>query len=81
MVDQLTVKNFRSLKYELTNQLTQLGSGDWIYLSLEALECYTCQHDYLHENWMHRLDAIYRVYYGCYLQAIQVHLGYKRVYG
>ena len=41
----------------------------------------TMQHDYLHEVRMHWSDAIYRVYYYGYLQAIQVHLGYKRVNG
>ena len=81
LVDQLTVKNFRSLKYKLTKQLTQLGSGEWVYPALEALERCTCQHNYLHENRMHWSDAIYRLYCGCYLQAIQVHLGYKRVSG
>ena len=45
VVDHLTVKIFHSLKYKQTKQLTQLGSGDWIYLALEAFEYYTCQHD------------------------------------
>ena len=81
MVDQLTVKNFCSLKYELTKQLTQLGTGEWSYPALEALERYTYQYDYLHENRMHRSNAIYRLYYSAYLQAIQVHLGYKQVCG
>ena len=30
---------------------------------------------------MHCSDGLYRLYYGCYLQPIQVHLGYKRVCG
>ena len=32
-------------------------------------------------NRMHRSAVIYRLYYSCYLQAIQVHLGYKWVSG
>ena len=60
LVDQLTVKNFRNLKNELTKQLSQLGTSEWVYPALEALARYTCQHDYLHETRMHRSDAIYR---------------------
>ena len=58
-----------------------MGTGEWIYPALEALQRYKCQHEYLHETRMHHNDAIYQVYCGAHFEPIQVHLGFKRVSG
>ena len=83
LFDQLTAKNWRGLEYQFTKQLTQMGTGKSINAVLKSLKQFTTQHDYRHEVRMHWQDAVYRVYYGGYLRAIQIqmHIGYKGITG
>jgi len=80
-VDGLTAPNFRSLKYNLTRKLTEMGSMKYIVPMIEALDQITCQHDLFHETCLHRQDCIFRTKYGCFLQPLQVLLSWKRING
>jgi hypothetical protein len=80
-VDALSAKMFRHLKLNLSKKLAELSSGQYAEPLIEALEQFTCQHDYLHEHRMHRQDIIYKQFYGCILQAFQAELRYVRCNG
>ena len=81
VVDALSSRNFRSMKLDLIKKLTEIGSSKLILPLLESLKRFTCVHDYLHETRLHRQDVIYRLMYGCFLQALQCHIGEKGLCG
>jgi len=80
-VDGLTAQNFRKLRYNMTRKLTELGASKYIKPMIEALDQITCQHDIFCETRMHRNDCIWRSKYSCFLSALQVLLGWKRING
>ena len=56
-----------------------MGNAKYVLPVLESLKQFTCTHDYLHETRFHRQDCIYRMYYGGFLQPLQVYLGWERI--
>ena len=80
-VDALSSRNFAFLRHEITRRLAQLGSAAEVLPMLDALKSFTVEHDYLHDNRMHKQDCIWRQYYGCFLQPFQLHLGWKNITG
>eukprot|EP00956_Cyclotella_meneghiniana_P022470 scaffold42566_cov60-Cyclotella_meneghiniana.AAC.1 len=80
-VDALSSKMWRSLELNLTKKLTEIGSSQYVESLLNALSSFTCQHDYFHENRMHRQDVIWRQFYGCVLQAFQAETRTLRING
>ena len=79
--DGLSARNFSCLKYNISRQLATLSCLDSVKALLQSLDRCTMQMDYLHENGFHKQDCIWRSKYGCFLQAFQVHLGWKRING
>lgn len=80
-VDQLSARNFRMLRCNLSRKAAKIGGAKKVLPLLQALNRFTVQHDYLHETLLHRQDAIWGTKYGALLQAFQVHLKRKRIAG
>eukprot|EP00986_Skeletonema_menzelii_P013053 scaffold7400_cov122-Skeletonema_menzelii.AAC.2 len=80
-VDALSARNFRELEYNLTRKLGEMGASPYVKAMIDVLHCITIEHDYLHETRFHRLDCIYMLYYGAFLQPLQIHLGWKNING
>ena len=80
-LDGLSARNFRKLPFNLTSKLTETGSSKYVMAMIISLTQITVQNDYFHETRMHRQDCIWRSKYGCFLQALQVLLGWKRING
>ena len=80
-VDALSARNFRELEHSLTRKLGEVGATPYVKTMIDALSQFTVENDYLHETRFHRLDCIYRLYYGAFLQPFQVHLGWKKING
>ena len=72
--DALSIRNFSCLSYNITRQLTQLRNNEYILPLLESLKQMSMQSDYLHETRFHCQDCIWKIRYGCFLQAFQCHL-------
>eukprot|EP00984_Skeletonema_dohrnii_P009331 scaffold3571_cov78-Skeletonema_dohrnii-CCMP3373.AAC.3 len=80
-VDALSARNFRELEYTLSRKLGEVGASPYVKAMIDSLSQITVENDYLHETRFHRLDCIYRLYYGAFLQPLQVHLGWKKING
>ena len=76
--DVMTDDKWYSLELVVLLHLTQIGQEDYVKVVHGAMKRYVQQHDYLHEN-IHRLQLIYKLYYGGFLQACQTHIGMKKV--
>ena len=80
-VDCLSSGNFCCLKLNFVKKLAGLSSAEFVLPLLESLSRFTCVHAYFYETRLHCQDVIYHAMYGCFLQAFQFHLGYKRICG
>ena len=69
--DVLTIKKWYSLGYYLLRQITTIGKEDYVNLMMTVYSQFAKMQDSLHEN-IHRLQGIYKLYYGGFLQPIQV---------
>ena len=76
--DVLTIKKWYSLGYYLLRQITTIGKEDYVKLMMTVYNQFAKMQDYLHEN-IHRLQGIYKLYYGGFLQPIQSLIGSRRV--
>jgi len=76
--DVLTIKKWYSLAYLVLQQMTAIGKEDYVGMMMKVYKRFIKFHDYLHEN-IHRLQVIYKFFYGGLIQPIQVLLGTKKV--
>lgn len=79
--DGLSARIFLCLKFNISRQLATLSNQESVKALLQTLDCCTMQMDYLHENGFHKQYCFWWSKYGCFLQAFQVHLGWKRING
>ena len=76
--DVLTIKKWYSLAYLVLQQMTAVGKEEYVGMMMKVYKRFIKFHDYLHEN-IHRLQVIYKFFYGGLIQPIQVLLGTKKV--
>ena len=76
--DVLTIKKWYSLAYLVLQQMTAVGKEDYVGMMMKVYKRFIKFHDYLHEN-IHRLQVIFKFFYGGLIQPIQVLLGTKKV--
>jgi len=58
-----------------------MGSSKYVMAMIDSLTQITVQHDYFHKTRIYCQDCIWRSKYGCFLQALQVLLGWKHING
>jgi hypothetical protein len=78
--DGLTVSNYKRLEYKVARRSTEIGREDYVSTHLTALRRVMMQKGLFHEL-MHHAEAIYKLYYGGFLQAMQAHNAVKKVTG
>jgi hypothetical protein len=78
--DGLTVTNYKRLEYKVARRSTEIGREDYVSTHQTALRRVCMQKGLFHEL-MHHADAIYKLYYGGFLQAMQAHNAVKKVNG
>jgi hypothetical protein len=76
--DVLTIKKWHSLAFPILQQMTSIGKEDYVLMMMEVYKRFVKMQDYLHEN-IHRLQGIYKLFYGGFIQGIQVLLRTKKV--
>ena len=77
-ISRLTIKKWYSLAYLVLQQMTAVGKADYVGMMMKVYKRFIKFHDYLHEN-IHRLQVIFKLFYGGFIQPIQVLLGTKKV--
>mmetsp|Transcript_16324 Transcript_16324/g.29505 ORF Transcript_16324/g.29505 Transcript_16324/m.29505 type:complete len:103 (-) Transcript_16324:644-952(-) len=55
----------------ILQQMTAIGKEDYVGMMMKVYKRFIKFHDYLHEN-IHRLQVIYKFFYGGLIQPIQV---------
>ena len=78
--DALSVVNWTACYYRIAQQLSTVGRKKYVENILASYERIIIQKGLFHQR-MHQADAIFTVYYGAFLQAVQVSIGDKRVTG
>jgi hypothetical protein len=76
--DVLTIKKWHSLAFFILRKMTEIGLEEYVRVMMTAYDRMVKIQDYLHEN-MHRVQAIYKLFYGGFIQASQALLGKKRI--
>ena len=76
--DVLTIQKWYSLGYHILRKMTHIGREEYVSILMAAYDQFIKVHDYLHES-IHRLDVIYKLYYGDIIQPIQYMIGTKKV--
>ena len=78
--DALTVSNWNHCFMRLAHQLTQLGQRKHVECLMKAYKRVVIQKGLFHQG-MHQVCVVYSLYYGGFLQCLQVALGRKRITG
>ena len=78
--DALTVSNWNHCFMRLAHQLTQLGQKKHVECLMKAYKRIVVQKGLFHQG-MHQVCVIYSLYYGGFLQCLQVALARKRITG
>ena len=78
MGDVLATKKWHSLTFTILQQMTAISKEEYIELKILVYKSFFKIQNYLHEN-IHRLQGIYKLFYGGFIQPIQVMLGTKKV--
>ena len=78
MGDVLTVQKWYQLSFLILKKMTHIGHEDYVEVLLSAYNCFVKVQDYLHEN-IHRVQAIFRLFYGGFIQVIQALLGKTKI--
>ena len=76
--DVLTIKKWHNLKYYILKKYTTIGKEEYVSIMMETYKRFVKIQDYLHEN-IHRLQVIFKLFYGGFIQPIQALLGTKKV--
>ena len=76
--DVLTIQKWQQLAHVILSKMTHIGKEDFVEMMMKVYNNFIKSHDYLHEN-IHRLQFIFTIYYGGFIQACQVVLGTKRI--
>ena len=76
--DVFTIQKWYTLGFHILRKMTHIGREDYVSIIMTAYDRFIKIQDYLHEN-IHRLDAIFKIYYGDILQPIQYMIGTKKV--
>eukprot|EP00956_Cyclotella_meneghiniana_P000542 scaffold602_cov23-Cyclotella_meneghiniana.AAC.2 len=76
--DVLSIKKWYTLEFYVLRKMTHIGREDYVTMIMTVYKRFIKIHDYLHEN-IHRVQAIYKLFYGGFIQAVQALLGSKRV--
>jgi hypothetical protein len=76
--DVLSIKKWYSLRFYILRKMTEIGKEDYVQVMMCAYDRFVKVHDYLHEN-IHRVQLIYKYFYGGFIQAVQALLGAKRI--
>eukprot|EP00956_Cyclotella_meneghiniana_P023789 scaffold46927_cov56-Cyclotella_meneghiniana.AAC.3 len=76
--DVLTIRKWYSLRFFILRKMTHIGREEYVSMILTAYDRFIKIHDYLHEN-IHRVQVIYKLYYGGFIQAFQALLKAKRI--
>ena len=76
--DVLTIKQWHSLAYHIIKKVTTIGKEKYVQMMMTAYKRFILTQDYLHEN-IHRLQGIFKLFYGGFIQAVQALLGLKNV--
>ena len=72
--DVLSIKKWYTLEFYVLRKMTHIGREDYVTMIMTAYKRFIKIHDYLHEN-IHRVQAIYKLFYGGFIQAVQALLG------
>ncbi len=72
--DVATIRKWHGLLWPIVQQYTAIGKEEYTQTIHSVYERFYFVQDYLHEN-IHRLQGIYKLYYGGLLQLVQVLLG------
>ena len=78
--DALTVSNWNHCFMRLAQQLSQYGQRNHVESLMKAYQRIFVQKGLFHQG-MHQVAVIYTLYYGAFLQCIQVALARKRITG
>jgi len=78
--DSLSVSNWKNCFLRNAQQLAQFRQKKFIQCILDVHKCVYIQHGLFHHG-MHRSEAIFKFFYGGFLQPLQVVLGRKRING
>ena len=76
--DVLTIKKWNDLAHHIIRKLTHIGKEDYVNMMMAVYKRFVKCYDYLHEN-IHRMQIIYKRYYGGFIQAVQALLKVKKV--
>ena len=76
--DVLTIQKWYQLGDIILRKMTHIGKEEFVEMMTTVYNKFIKCHDYLHEN-IHRLQFIFTIYYGGFIQACQVLLGTKRI--
>jgi len=78
--DALSVSNHSKLSMNILRKLTEIGKEDYVKTHIEALDRIVIQKGLFHQQ-MHQCGVIYSLFYGSFIQPMQVANGVKRVMG
>ena len=76
--DVLTIQKWYQLAIVILHKMTHIGKEEYVEMMMTVYNNFIKCQDYLHEN-IHRLQFIFTIYYGGFIQACQVVLGTKRI--
>ena len=76
--DVLTIKKWHSLEYYILRKMTTIGKEDYVTMMMKVYKRFVKLQDYLHEN-IHRLQGIFKLFYGGFIQPVQVLLGTRKL--
>jgi hypothetical protein len=76
--DVLSIRKWHALQFLVLRKMTEIGKEDYVNVMMKAYNRFIRVHDYLHEN-IHRVQFIYKRFYGGILQATQALIGAKNI--